>query len=191
MLSRNIVLGNTSFWFMCYSKKKVFIFKEIVVPATLERYSTNGEWTFKWIAKFPPKEALPASLAQSCACPSYGVLLKCASYFPTRGFARLSAPLGRPFCTVALQQQAWQTLYPSSSASPGMNPPALPTLHAPWPCPSGRCTPYKAPWLSSLFVSSFCQDKGNSVSFPTSATPGTYYTTCVRNALYHLHLKIK
>ena len=74
MLSRNIVLGNTSFWFMCYSKKKVFIFKEIVVPATLERYSMNGEWTFKRIAKFPPKEALPASLAQSCACPLYGVL---------------------------------------------------------------------------------------------------------------------
>lgn len=88
MLSRNIVLRNTFFWFMCYSKKFFFIFKQIVVQAILERYSMNSKWVFKRIAKFPPKEALPASLAQSCTCPSKRVLLKCASAFPLGGFAR-------------------------------------------------------------------------------------------------------
>ena len=94
------------YFFLIYAllTKEFFIFKQIVVQATLERYSMNSKWIFKRIAKFPPKEALPASLAQSCTCPSNRVLLKGASAFPLGGFAGLGT-VGPSYFAVTLQQQ--------------------------------------------------------------------------------------
>ena len=175
------------YFFLIYAllTKEFFIFKQIVVQATLERYSMNSKWIFKRIAKFPPKEALPASLAQSCTCPSNRVLLKGASAFPLGGFAGLGTAGPSFFAQLLFSNsmaesasfkfsESWnQSIYPGDTHCCSL-------FTHPDCFPQGAHTTYRVTCSLSLFVLSFHQDKGNSVSFLASVTPGT----CVRNALY-------